>query len=85
MRAKNKKARLPKPPHCPECGASSVIPVVHGIPDANMRRAIAEGKAILANREEWEGLTEWYCKQCGCDWNDQWRRFKKPGSVNATR
>jgi hypothetical protein len=50
-----------------------------------MQRAIDEGQAILADREEWEGLSEWYCKACGCDWSGEWRRFKIPGGVNATR
>jgi hypothetical protein len=74
-----------KAPKCPECGAAAVIPVVHGIPTPLLQKAIAQGKAIISNREEWEGMTEWYCKACGCDWSGRWRRFKKPGSVNATR
>ena len=40
---------------------------------------------MLADREEWEGMSEWYCKNCGCDWSRHSRRFKKPGGVNATR
>lgn len=43
------------------------------------------GTAILSDREEWEGITEWYCKSCGCDWSKTQRRFKIPGGVNATR
>jgi hypothetical protein len=74
-----------KAPHCPECGAAAASPVVHGIPTPLMQKAIKEGKAIISNREEWEGMTEWYCKACGCDWSGRWRRFKKVGSVNATR
>jgi hypothetical protein len=74
-----------KAPACPECGAAAVIPVVHGIPGPSSQKAIREGKAIISNREEWEGMTEWYCKSCGCDWSGRWRRFKKVESVNATR
>jgi hypothetical protein len=48
------------------------------------QRAIAAGKALLADREEWEGMSEWYCKRCGSDWSRHSRRFKKPGGVNAT-
>ena len=59
--------------------------MIHGHVTPTMQRAIDEGQAILADREEWEGLTEWYCKACGCDWSSQWRRFKIPGGVNATR
>jgi hypothetical protein len=82
-----RKGRSNKPrqtPRCPECGALA-IPVVHGIPSSAQQKAIKEGNAIVSDREEWEGMTEWYCKGCGCDWSGRWRRFKRPGSVNATR
>jgi hypothetical protein len=79
------KKRIKAMPSCPECGASEVIPVVHGVPTATQREAIAEGRAILADREEWEGMSEWYCKSCRCDWSRHSRRFKKPGGVNATQ
>jgi hypothetical protein len=78
-------AKAKKTPACPECASIAVIPVVHGIPTTSMQKAIDQGKAILSNREEWEGMTEWYCKACGCDWSARWRRFKRLGSVNATR
>jgi hypothetical protein len=80
-----KPAKTKKTPACPECGSSSVIPVVHGIPTLALKKSIDAGKVILSNREEWEGMTEWYCKSCGCDWSGRLRRFKKAGSVNATR
>jgi hypothetical protein len=85
MRAKSKPPKTNKVPNCPECGSPTVIPVVHGIATPALQRAIEKGEAIISNREEWEGLTEWYCKTCGCDWSGRWRRFKKTGSVNATR
>jgi hypothetical protein len=77
MTSDEKPARGENPPLCPACGANSVVPIVHGIPSPDERRALEKGEAILADREEWEGLTEWYCKQCGCDWSGGWRRFKK--------
>lgn len=70
---------------CPECGSSDVIPVVHNPITPALQRVIDAGKAIRADREEWEGMTEWYCKNCGCDWGRHSRRFKRPGGVNATR
>jgi hypothetical protein len=63
---------------CPECGSYHVVPIVHGIPTPALQQAIDQGRAVLADREEWEGMTEWYCKDCGCDWSGGWRRFKKP-------
>jgi hypothetical protein len=74
-----------KPPRCPECGSNDIIPVVHGVITPAIQQAIDAGEAIGADREEWEGITEWYCKSCGCDWGPHSRRFKKPGGVNATR
>jgi hypothetical protein len=67
-----------KSPRCPECGSQHVVPIVHSIPTPALQKAIDEGCAVLADREEWEGMTEWYCKDCGCDWSRGWRRFKKP-------
>jgi hypothetical protein len=71
------KATRKRVPHCPECGSRHVVPIVHGIPTAALQKAIDEGRAVIADREEWEGMTEWYCKDCGCDWSGGWRRFKK--------
>jgi hypothetical protein len=75
-----KLSKRKKAPACPACGASEVVPIIHGIITATLQRAIDAGKAVRADREEWEGMTEWYCKQCGCDWSGQWRRFKKPAN-----
>jgi len=74
-----------KVPLCPECHSATVVHVIHGIPSAAQAKAIAQGRAIAADREEWEGMSEWYCNSCGCDWSRHSRRFKKPGGVNATR
>jgi hypothetical protein len=85
VQRRTKRKRAVKAPLCPECGGPNVIPVVHGPLTPSLQRSINAGRAILANREEWEGMTKWYCKACGCDWSRHSRRFKKPGSVNATR
>jgi hypothetical protein len=80
-----KPSRAKKTPLCPECGSREVIPVVHGLITPALQRSIDAGLIMHADREEWEGMTEWYCKSCGCDWGRHSRRFKKPGGVNATR
>jgi predicted RNA-binding Zn-ribbon protein involved in translation (DUF1610 family) len=77
MPRKNASRKKAKTPPCPECGSSSVVPTVHGVPSPAQCQAINKGRAILASREEWEGMTEWYCKNCGCDWSGEWRRFKR--------
>jgi hypothetical protein len=78
-------AKTKRNPPCPECGSSEILPIIDGIPTLAQAKAIKQGKAILADREEWEGMSEWYCKACGCDWSGHSRRFKIPGGVNATR
>jgi hypothetical protein len=73
------------PPPCPECGSRSVIPVLHNSITPALQRKIDSGRAIAADREEWEGMSEWFCKNCRSDWSRHSRRFKKPGGINATR
>ena len=86
MTAKKQKNKRAKPiPPCPECGSAAVVPIIHGIITPSLQKSIDEGRAVRADREEWEGMTEWYCKQCGCDWSGQWRRFKKPTNIGTTR
>ena len=81
----SKLARQKKPPICPTCGSSAVVPIIHSIVTSALQKSIDEGKAVRADREEWEGMTEWYCKRCGCDWSGQWRRFKKPANFPPPR
>jgi len=83
-KAKKKKPRARRP-HCPACSGREVVAVLHGLITPILQRAINAGRAMIADREEWEGMSEWYCKICGCDWSRHSRRFKKPGGVNATR
>jgi hypothetical protein len=79
-RKQTKLGRQKKPPICPTCGSSAVVPIIHGMITSSQQKSIDEGKAVRADREEWEGMTEWYCKRCGCDWSGRWRRFKKPAN-----
>jgi hypothetical protein len=86
MARKQAKLRRRKQPlACPECGSATVVPIIHGIITPSLQKSIDEGKAIRADREEWEGMTEWYCKQCGCDWSGNWKRFKKPANFPPVR
>jgi transposase-like protein len=83
---KTKKPKRPAPrPLCPECGSDRVVPVLHGLITPALRRKIDAGRAVRADREEWEGMMEWHCKACGSDWSRHSRRFKRPGAVNATQ
>jgi hypothetical protein len=66
---------------CPECKSDNTVAVIHGFPTPQQQKAIDKGQAVCADREDWEGMTEWQCKACGCDWSGNWRRFKKPQST----
>ena len=61
-RQQAKKKAAKRIPICPECGSASVIPVIHGVATLETQRSVKAGKAILADREEWEGMTEWIAK-----------------------
>jgi hypothetical protein len=72
-----KRRKQKKTPACPQCGSSKFVPVLYGSPTPEMREAVRRGRAVLADCEEWEGLPEWHCAACGCDWRGGWTRFKK--------
>jgi hypothetical protein len=75
------KAQVKKNPVCPECKSANTVAIIYGLPTPQQQKAIDKGQAVRADREDWEGLTEWHCKACGCDWSGNWRRFKKPRST----
>ena len=81
-RKRSQRRRQKKPPACPTCGSSSVVPIIHGMITPSLQKCIDEGNAVRADREEWEGMTEWYCKRCGCDWSGGWTRFKRPANFS---
>jgi hypothetical protein len=85
MAQKRTKLKQRKTPTCPECRSSAVVPVLHGHITPALQHSIDTGQAVRADREEWEGMTEWYCKQCGCDWSAKWKRFKKPANLRLVR
>jgi formate dehydrogenase maturation protein FdhE len=63
-------------PLCPECGSKTVLPIVYDLVNAAAKRALRGGEIILADRHDWEGLPQWHCKECGCEWRGRWRSFK---------
>jgi hypothetical protein len=69
--------RRNKPPPCPWCGTTATVPVIDLPLTPSLKKAITQGRALLADREEWEGVTQWHCKTCGCEWRGQWLKFKK--------
>lgn len=72
------KGRAKKNPVCPECKSDHTVPIIYGLPTPRQQKAIDNGHSVSSDREDWEGMTEWHCKACGCEWSGNWRRFKKP-------
>src|SRR6266481_4639208 len=58
VRKQIKLKRQKQPPTCPECGSATVVPIIHGIITPSLQKSIDEGKAIRADREEWEEIQE---------------------------
>ena len=85
MAKKQRNKRAARKLSCPECGSVNIVPVLQGPITPALQRLIEAGQAVGADREEWEGMTEWYCKQCGCDWSGKWKRFKRPATFRQVR
>lgn len=74
-RRKNPKSR--RPPLCPHCGSAEVLKVVYGLPGPGLQRAIRRGEVVLDSSLEWEGMPEWRCRGCGCEWRGGWMKFSR--------
>ena len=77
---RRKAAGVKKRAVCPLCGSHDVIPIVYGNPDLETQRALRRGDAILNTCQEWEGLPEWHCRVCRCEWRGGWIIFKRNSS-----
>lgn len=52
-----------RPSRCPNCDSESVLPMLWGVPTAEMTREAEEGRAVLGE----SGVAEypWCCEECG--------------------
>jgi hypothetical protein len=76
--ARRGEAKAGKSNACRHCGSRQVVPVVYGLLTPELKAAVKQGKAVVGDREEWEGFTEWHCRECGCEWSGAWIKFKRP-------
>lgn len=74
--ARESAARKKHKPVCPECGSKTVLSIVYGLANGPAKRALRSDRIMLADRHDWEGLPQWHCKKCGCEWRGRWRSFK---------
>lgn len=54
-------------PVCPKCAARP-IPIVYGMPDADLVAADAQGSALIGGVAIYPDSPEWHCPQCKHQW-----------------
>jgi len=57
-----------QPPECPSCGSSDVVPIVYGMPDAELAEASNKGEVELGGCVIMVDDPKWRCKACGHGW-----------------
>jgi transposase-like protein len=57
-----------KTPKCPSCGSSKVVPIVYGLPDADLGEASEKGEVELGGCVITVDDPKWRCKTCGHGW-----------------
>jgi DNA-directed RNA polymerase subunit RPC12/RpoP len=60
-----KKTEVPK---CPLCGSNVVVPIVYGLPDAELAEASEKGEVELGGCVIMVHDPKWRCKECGHGW-----------------
>ena len=55
------------PPACPRCGEAGV-PIVYGLPGAELQRQAERGSVALGGCILVEGAPDWSCRVCGRRW-----------------
>ena len=53
-----------KPPNCPHCGSSAVIPILYGDPAPEAVVSAERGELLLGGCCVEDGMSEWHCKKC---------------------
>ena len=50
---------------CPSCGAGEVVPILYGLPTAEVDRAAEAGKVVLGGCVVRVGMPDHHCQNCG--------------------
>ena len=59
----------PDAPPCPDCRSREVVPIVYGLPSAQLFEAARSGEVMIGGCLVSQTAPEWSCRVCG-------RRFK---------
>lgn len=60
--------RLPDPVACPACGSAAGIPIVYGMPGADLFAAAEDGQVGLGGCVIVPGQPDHRCSACGHQW-----------------
>lgn len=63
--------RRDKPAPCPHCGSEQVIPIVYGMPGAELGAAWERGEVELGGCVVSGNDPERHCRECWTQWNDR--------------
>jgi hypothetical protein len=53
---------------CVQCGSQEVIPIVYGLPDAELLEQAEAGEVSLGGCVVEEDSPVWHCSDCGHEW-----------------
>ena len=53
---------------CPRCHSDEVVPVVYGMPSAELVEESRAGRVALGGCTIWPDSPEWRCVACGHEW-----------------
>jgi hypothetical protein len=53
---------------CPSCGSSSVLRLIYGLPDEELRREAEDGKVALGGCSVSDNDPAWVCNECEWTW-----------------
>jgi transposase-like protein len=55
---------------CPECGSTSVVPIVYGTATKELMNMEEEGSVIMGGYSSSDQDPEFHCNECGYEWNE---------------
>lgn len=59
---------LNTPPPCPVCASHAVIPIIYGMPDADLVARDQAGEAKIGGVATYAYSPEWHCRDCQHEW-----------------
>ncbi len=56
------------PQACPRCHSDEVVPIVYGMPSADLAEDARAGRVALGGSLMGPEAPDWRCVVCGCEW-----------------